>query len=80
MLVALFGVQWLYDPTWLPALGVGIITVLVPFFIMQPAMGAGIAGARTATPGLNRLRSVLTHGVFGCGLTLSAMLLNVIWQ
>lgn len=76
LLVSACRTAWLHDPTWLPALTVGLATVAIPFFVMQPAMGAGIAASRTPAPWMNRLRSLLTHIVFGSGLYLSAVLLN----
>jgi hypothetical protein len=74
LLIAVAGVDWLSAPTWLPALMVGAATVVAPFFIMQPAMGLGIASSKTAKPNIARLRSLLAHTVFGIGLYLSAML------
>lgn len=72
LLVGLYGVQWLDVPTVWPALIVGTVTVVIPYFVLQPAMGAGVAASRTATPWRNRLRSLVSHGVFGGGLYLSA--------
>ncbi|MBS0848115.1 DUF2938 domain-containing protein [Citrobacter sp. JGM124] len=77
LLIEIQGVAWLSAPTLLPAVLVGVITVLFPFLVMQPGMGAGIAATRTATPWKNRLRSVVTHGVFGAGLYFSAVL--IVW-
>lgn len=67
-LLAAAGNAWLQHPTPGPALGVGLGTVLLPFLIMQPAMGAGIAASRTPRPWATRMHSVLTHGLFGLGL------------
>jgi hypothetical protein len=78
LLVGVQGVAWLYDPTWLPAVVVGMTTVVFPFFVMQPAMGAGFMALRTPTPLKNCLRSLATHAVFGCGLYLSAVLLRYV--
>lgn len=72
LLAGIQGMAWLNAPTLLPALTIGIATVFVPLFIMQPAMGAGFASAKTPTPLKNCLRSVATHAVFGLGLYLSA--------
>lgn len=72
MLVGLAGIAWMRNPTWAPAVLVGISTVIAPFFIMQPAMGSGIAGAKTPAPMKGRIRSVANHAVFGLGLYLSA--------
>ena len=75
LLVAVEGTEWLQVPTLLPAVAVGTVTVIVPFFVMQPAMGAGIAASRTPSPWINRLRSLLNHAIFGLGLYLSAVLI-----
>ena len=74
-LIGLVGNAWVRNPTWAPAMLVGIGTVVAPFFIMQPAMGSGIAGAKTPAPMKGRLRSVTNHAVFGLGLYLSARII-----
>jgi hypothetical protein len=74
LLVGSQGVAWVRQPTLGPALGIGLCTVLAPLFVMQPAMGAGIASLRTATPVKNVLRSVANHAVFGLGLYLFSLL------
>lgn len=79
LLVGVQGAAWLYDPTWLPAVVVGITTVVFPFFVMQPAMSAGFVASRTPTPLKSCLRSLVTHVVFGCGLYLSAVLFRYVW-
>jgi hypothetical protein len=72
MLVALQGASWLDHPSVLPALAWGLASAAAPLFVMQPAMGAGIASSRTPTPLTNCLRSLANHAVFGLGLYLSA--------
>ncbi|NUN51740.1 MAG: DUF2938 domain-containing protein [Planctomycetaceae bacterium] len=67
--------RWLEEPTLLPALAYGIVTVLAPFLVLQPALGLGIASSRTPRPGQARLKSLATHGVFGLGLYAWARLL-----
>jgi hypothetical protein len=74
LLVGVAGVRWLGHPSPWPALAVGVVTVAVPWLLMQPAMGAGIASSRTPSPGKNRARSLANHTVFGLGLYLSALL------
>lgn len=78
LFIGLIDVSWLHNPTALPALIFGVITVIFPFFIMQPCMGAGFAAAKTVTPFKNRLKSLLTHTIFGFGLYLSAIMLSQI--
>lgn len=81
MLVVLAGPAWVARPTLVPALAVGVGTLVVPFFIVQPAMGAGLASARTPRPAAARLQSFITHLVFGLGLFVAgrgAQLLHVL--
>jgi hypothetical protein len=72
LLLALFGLQWARSPTLPPALFVGIVTVLAPLFVLQPALGAGIASSKTPTPVFNSFKSLITHTIFGLGLFLAA--------
>jgi hypothetical protein len=76
LLVGIQGLEWSRQPTLLPALAVGVCTVAIPLFLMQPAMGAGFAGSRTPSPLKNCLRSLANNTVFGAGLFLAATLLN----
>lgn len=78
VLLAAVGVEWLRSPTILPALLVGLGTIVAPWFVMQPAMGAGIAGSRTPSPRATRLRNLGTHAVYGVGLYLAALALSTI--
>jgi len=72
LLVTLYGPGWLAAPRLGPALALGVGTVLAPLFVLQPAMGAGIASRKTATPLRNCVRSLLNHTAFGAGLYLAA--------
>lgn len=72
------GPSWLTQDLLLPAFSLGLLTVVLPFFVMQPAMGSGWAAARTATPWRNRLRSLSYHAAFGGGLYLSGRLLQFV--
>jgi hypothetical protein len=78
--VALAGSSWLERPTLVPAIAFGVITVLAPFFIMQPLFGLGLAASKTANPTQARLRSLMNHTAFGVGLYLFALLANgLLW-
>jgi len=68
--------RWLEQPTLLPALLVGIGTVIIPFLIMQPSFGLGVAGAKTLNPIQTRLKSLMAHTSFGVGLYLCALPLS----
>lgn len=71
--VTLVGQPWLDRPTPIPAVMFGVVTVLAPFLIMQPAMGLGVAASRAPDPRLARLRSLINHLAFGVGLYLTAL-------
>ncbi len=75
LLVGLQGVAWLEQPTPLPALVFGVLTVAAPWFVMQPAMGAGVLALKTPTPLASGLRSLANHTVFGAGLYVAALVL-----
>lgn len=71
--VGLTAGNWLARPTVLPALLYGIATVIFPFFFLQPSLGLGIAASNTPNPAQARLKSLMTHTVFGVGLYLCAL-------
>lgn len=76
LLVGIQGTEWSRQPSFLPALAVGVGTVVMPLFAMQPAMGAGFAASKTPTPLKTCLRSVANHAVFGAGLYLAALFIQ----
>jgi hypothetical protein len=80
LLLGIWGLDWARHPTLPPALAVGLLTLVAPFFVMQPAMGAGIAASKTPNPGAARLRSLVTHTVFGIGLYGSAVLSTLLMR
>jgi uncharacterized membrane protein YagU involved in acid resistance len=71
--VVLTSGDWLESPTLLPALLYGIGTVVFPLFILQPSFGLGIAASRTPNPTQARLKSFVTHTIFGVGLYVCAL-------
>jgi hypothetical protein len=76
LLLAIWGLDWARSPTIWPPLLVGLGTIVAPWFVMQPAMGAGIAGSKSPNPRTTRLRNIGTHAVYGVGLYLSALVLS----
>lgn len=73
ILIAAVTPAWLSSPTILPALIFGVITVSVPFLLMQPSFGLGIAASKTPNPTQARIRSLMAHVSFGVGLYLAAV-------
>ena len=58
--VLLSGSSWLVRPTLIPALVYGLVTSVFPLFIMQPALGLGMASSRAPNPARARLKSLAT--------------------
>jgi hypothetical protein len=74
--VALVGTDWLKRPILIPAIAFGLITVSMPFCVMQPAFGLGFAASKSSNPTQFRVRSLVNHAVFGFGLYLFGLVLN----
>jgi hypothetical protein len=79
VLLGVWGLEWVHQPTFLPALIVGIVTVAAPFLVMQPGMGAGIAASRTPRPAAARFQSLATHAIFGLGLYAAGWATNLLY-
>lgn len=68
--------SWLERPTLWPAVAFGVATTLVPYLIMQPSFGLGFAASKSPNPNQARLKSLMTHTVFGVGLYIWAVLVG----
>lgn len=79
LLLGVWGLEWVQRPTLVPALAFGIGTVVMPFFVMQPGMGAGIAASRTPRPHAARVQSLVTHTLFGLGLYAGGWLAHLLF-
>lgn len=79
LLLLVAGLDWAHAPTLWPALAIGLGTIVAPWLVMQPGMGAGFAGSRTPNPTATRLRNLATHTVYGLGLFAAAQLLALAW-
>jgi hypothetical protein len=77
MLLAIWSLDWVRQPTIGPALIVGIGSVAAPFLLMQPGMGAGVAASRTPRPAAARVQSLVTHTLFGLGLYAAGWVTNL---
>lgn len=55
-------------PTLATAVGFGVVTVIVPWFLMQPGMGLGVLARRAPRPAVVRAHSLSSHVAFGIGL------------
>ncbi|MFC0808884.1 DUF2938 domain-containing protein [Ensifer sp. P24N7] len=73
LLVGVWGVEWLRQPTLLAPMILALVLLVAPYFLMMPGMGAGVAGAKTTQPNVTRLKSVVGHSVFGLGMYVTAL-------
>lgn len=80
LLIGIAGIEWIGKPSPGIAFLVGICTVAFPLFVMQPAMGLGIASSKTSNPIKSCARSLINHSVFGLGLYLSAVAIEAIFR
>lgn len=76
ILIITFGAAWLTHPSLIPALLVGVFSLIAPFCIMQPAFGLGFAASKTPKPWTARLRSFTGHTVFGLGLYIGGIVVS----
>ncbi|MBC7847768.1 MAG: DUF2938 family protein [Flavobacterium sp.] len=76
LLVAIYGSKWLTKPKLFPALVIALISLILPIFILQPALGFGIAFSNRPEQGLLILKSLMIHLVYGFGLYQSAKTIN----
>jgi len=57
------------------ALAFVLSTLVAPWFIVQPGMGAGVLASKTPRPGPIRLINVSMHTVFGASLYVAWLLI-----
>ncbi len=55
-------------PTLLSAWVFGLVTILSPWFIMQPCLGLGLCACKAPKPNLVRLQNFAIHSIFGMAL------------
>ncbi|KZL20822.1 hypothetical protein PsAD2_01311 [Pseudovibrio axinellae] len=78
VLLGFTGPGWLEKPTIMMPLLIGLLSVGLPLFLMQPAFGFGIAAAKTPAPRVARIRSLIAHLSFGLGLYLTGICLTLL--
>jgi len=78
LLLSIWGLEWARSPSLFPALFIGVVTIIAPFFMLQPGMGAGIAASKTPKPNVARLKSLGTHSAYGFGLYIAALLTSLL--
>lgn len=76
VVLVVWGMGWARNPTFLPALIVGLATVGCGWFILQPGMGMGIAASKRPNANQIRLLNIVGHTVFAIGLYGTALLIR----
>ena len=79
-----YGLAYLYivqvvlqsNPSLNSALAFGLVTLVAPWFVMQPAMGAGVFATKTPRPDVIRLINLSMHAVFGASLYIGFLLIQ----
>lgn len=78
--IILVGQEWFLNISFIYAVAFGLVTVIFPFFILQPCLGFGIAASKTSQPSIARIRSALAHLSFGFGLYLAGYVLKLLFK
>lgn len=74
ILLAIWGVDWTRNPSFVPALIVSWATIGCGWFILQPGMGMGVAASKKPNAGQIRLLNIVSHTIFAIGLYGTALL------
>ncbi len=61
-------------PSLATAFGFGVISVVMPWFFMQPCVGLGVMARKAPKPGVVRAHSFSSHVAFGVGLYVPALI------
>jgi len=64
--------------SFIAVVGFGLLTVVFPFFIMQPSFGFGFFASKVPNPWVARFRSCVAHLSFGVGLYVSFQLVSAV--
>lgn len=72
-MLTFMGANWLEAPNLWNPMVIGVVSVLAPLFIMQPAFGFGFAASKTPSPWIARRRSLIAHLSFGLGIYVAGM-------
>jgi hypothetical protein len=54
----------------------GLVTILSPWFILQPALGLGICAVKAPKPSMVRLQNFAIHSIFGIALYYGWLFIN----
>ena len=66
------------QPTLVSAVLFGLVTILSPWLLMQPALGLGICASKAPRANLVRLQNLIIHTIFGSALYYSYQASNAL--
>jgi hypothetical protein len=66
------------QPTLVSAVLFGLVTILSPWLLMQPALGMGICASKAPRSNLVRLQNLIIHTIFGLALYYSYQASNAL--
>ena len=66
------------QPTLVSAALFGLVTILSPWLLMQPALGLGVCASKAPRANLVRLQNLIIHTVFGLALYCSYRVSNAL--
>ena len=66
-----------FEPVLASTLAFGLITLVIPWFIVQPAVGMGLMASKAEKTPLVIAYNVLSHTAFGLGMYLGLISLNI---
>ena len=66
------------QPTLVSAVLFGLVTILSPWLLMQPALGLGICASKAPRSNLVRLQNLIIHTIFGFALYYSYQVSNAL--
>ncbi|KGB56270.1 hypothetical protein FG91_00772 [Sphingopyxis sp. LC81] len=72
-LILAMGTDWLAHPTPMPAIAAGLLTTIFAWFLIMPALGAGIAGTKTPAPLKLCVTTLTSHAIMGAGFYVGAI-------
>lgn len=65
-------------PSFLSAWVFGVVTIVSPWFIMQPGLGMGVCARKMEKASLIRIQNLVIHSIFGVALYCAWLVANLI--
>lgn len=76
LIVAIWGAGWLQRPRIAEPPILALALLALPYCVMMPGMGMGLAASHAPKPNVARLKNVMGNSIFRGGMYLTAPLLK----